>query len=741
MAAPNFNLAIFGPTGDKTTTEEALKAAVDAVTDAIWEKMHELLGRLTIDTLNPGGAANAYTASTSSAYEEATFASGNAFWIQIPTGATNTAASTLSINSEAALPIVDADGNPLTKGVLLSGRRYLVRKSGTPPGAISYYLLTGNADLLAMISTAGLIPTLNAAGSATAMTARLNGGLAASLPRANGAIYMVRAPATNTGAFTLSIEFETAVNVVDNDGLTPVAGEVRSGRFYMFRYSTTGPQYRLLTEVTKREINAIYAAIAASGGGGGSGEAEERAHIGAYLDGSTIRAVGDDDGVVATLGSLTAVSQPEGGRYASLIVNRPSLGANSLVGGYPGYGLLAPCSPQLLHVILVYGQSLAVGANSASSRVTLAQDWPTDALMFAGEDIDVRMGLVTAGTPDTLDPASLTGFQPLVALVGAGAGDRGETIAEGAARRLTRLAREMNIQHRTLFIVGGFGGTNYDGLKKGSAHWSNLMAGLARAKVLAEAQGWRVIVDGVLWKHGESDGGSSSYAADLAEAQGDFDDDVKAITGQAADIHMFVQQHSSFSSATNSVLGMATSHGSLIHVTGPDYPYADAYDPDFTHFSGPGYELIGERMALGFVDTKWRPTAVQSCLRITGASRSGTTVSVTYHVPTPPLAIDTTLVSNPGQWGFRFFGGVTEIPITAASVTDNGTGDNTGVIQLTLGSTPTGTQVLHYATALQADPKTLAAVPRGNVRDSAAETSQYDGRRLYRWAIHQSITL
>lgn len=118
---------------------------------------------------------------------------------------------------------------------------------------------------------------------------------------------------------------------------------------------------------------------------------------------------------MSTIGSLTVLGPVQGGRFVGVVANRPSLGPNTLLGGYPGYGLLLPAAPKVLHVVIGLGQSLMVGAQAATSRVTLSQPHPDDALMFGGpENADVRMGLVTqdgAGAP-ALDPDTLIGFIP-----------------------------------------------------------------------------------------------------------------------------------------------------------------------------------------------------------------------------------------------------------------------------------------------------------------------------------------
>ena len=58
-------------------------------------------------------------------------------------------------------------------------------------------------------------------------------------------------------------------------------------------------------------------------------------------------------------------------------------------------------------------------------------------------------------------------------------------------------------------------------------------------------------------------------------------------------------------------------------------------------------EKYGEAMKRTFVDgAVWKP------LYITGAAINANLVSLSYNIPAPPLALDTTLVSDPGNHGF-----------------------------------------------------------------------------------------
>ena len=76
MAVPNFDLAVFGPTGARTTTTEALDSAMQAVLTEVWTQMHTLIGRGLIDTINAGGTGNAITAALPSSHAEVDITAG-----------------------------------------------------------------------------------------------------------------------------------------------------------------------------------------------------------------------------------------------------------------------------------------------------------------------------------------------------------------------------------------------------------------------------------------------------------------------------------------------------------------------------------------------------------------------------------------------------------------------------------------------------------------------------------------
>ena len=101
-------------------------------------------------------------------------------------------------------------------------------------------------------------------------------------------------------------------------------------------------------------------------------------------------------------------------------------------------------------------------------------------------------------------------------------------------------------------------------------------------------------------------------------------------------------------------------------------------------------------------------------------------------VPVPPIVLDTTLVADPGSYGFEYSDASAAPPaIAKVEVAAPDT------VVITLSDVPTGDdRRLRYAfTGIKgagAGPQTGA---RGNLRDSDATRSR-TGQRLYNWCIH-----
>ncbi|WP_193090870.1 hypothetical protein [Halomonas colorata] len=455
-------------------------------------------------------------------------------------------------------------------------------------------------------------------------------------------------------------------------------------------------------------------------------------------------------GMGATAKALASVEgfevfalSPGNDRHVRAVIDSPMIDAKRTVAA--GGGLLIPDCNRTLHARIGIGQSLVVGATAAPTLVSIDPIFPDEALMFeSGANSDVRMGLETQGEQPVLDPRSLTGFAPLVARVGQGPGSRGETIMESSANELTRQARELGASFRSLSFTAGQGATNYQGLKKGSQVYENMLEAIQRAVDLAAEKGWRLVVDACVLKHGEADNTNANYFNDLIEWQNDIDADVKAITGQAGDVPFLMAQPSSFYSAFDSVIAMvkANNESPRHHLTGPDYPFSDEYFTDLLHFKGPGYYLIGEQVARAHKQALWSSAKTSRIIEIIGANIAGTVATVSLSVPTPPLVIDTTTVRAQVNHGFNVYDDAGELGVTDVRITDDGSSNGIAIVELTLSDSSSGQgERVDYALVGHSGTRSVDTIPRGNIRDSAKDVSSLDGRPLYNWAVHQRFTI
>ena len=92
----------------------------------------------------------------------------------------------------------------------------------------------------------------------------------------------------------------------------------------------------------------------------------------------------------------------------------------------------------------------------------------------------------------------------------------------------------------------GESGQPYSVIKKGGTgnSYASSIAEVERFKELFDALGMKYEVLCVIWTHGESDYGDTSYSDYLLEAQNDYEIDIKAITGQTRNVPLIITQPS-----------------------------------------------------------------------------------------------------------------------------------------------------------------------------------------------------
>jgi hypothetical protein len=259
---------------------------------------------------------------------------------------------------------------------------------------------------------------------------------------------------------------------------------------------------------------------------------------------------------------------------------------------------------------------------------------------------------------------------------------------------------------------------------KGHAYPATLFE-VAALKRLAAAAGKTYGVGAIVLTHGEADAKNANYEAAVYKLYSDYNADIAAITGQTQKVPLLLsQQDASPGDGTNpfSLLAqwqIGVDHPGEVVCVGPKYQYP--YAPDHVHLIATGYERLGEKYAEVYyakvvLGQDWQP------LQPLSAHRSGNAITVTFHVPVPPLAWDTALPA-PHQtahmaWakgqGFEVADSTGELAIASVALQ----GD---AVVITLAAPPGGTNLMvRYAVTQDATVNSggLAVGRIGQLRDS-----------------------
>ncbi len=369
--------------------------------------------------------------------------------------------------------------------------------------------------------------------------------------------------------------------------------------------------------------------------------------------------------------------------------------------------------------------------------------------------------VIDRGVARVLNPALITALVPLIE---AQTSDHdGETIGSGMAYQVNELALEDGQPPWPIvFSANGVTGAPYAMLKRGTIPYRNALETVKRVAAILRRLGKRDVVRAVTVTHGETDSiigtGAAQYERDLAQWRSDYDNDVRAITGQSEHVILFTDQMNTYSSKALGKRAASTSPIPLAQLDAAlDNPdsivlvcpkYWLTYSPrDGAHLTGASEELLGEKygeaMARTFLDGNiWKPLYIKS------ANLAGDTITLSYNIPDPPLVLDTTLVSDPGNYGFVYTDDSGAPPaILAVELSPDAS-----AVKIRLSAMPRaapGHRHIQYAYvgALRCGsggcPAGPVTGPRGNLRDSDPLISRLDGGdsiHLYNWAVTQEFT-
>lgn len=290
---------------------------------------------------------------------------------------------------------------------------------------------------------------------------------------------------------------------------------------------------------------------------------------------------------------------------------------------------------------------------------------------------------------------------------------------------------------QAVFHGQAWGGKAYTDIKKGGATGTF-------EKIITQANNafdlrTNMIYKGVTCIHGEQDGlnGNTNYAANLLEWQTDFNTDLKAVTGQVADIPLFLCQtataggynHNGGITETTfpTPLEQLEAHVNNANIVMVCSKYHLPYY-DHSHITNNAQRILGEYYQKAFAEVQ--DAGSYDPLRPATVVGSGNTVTVTFAGRVGNLVFDTSLVQSISNMGFDY------VDDSGNTITNVVISSNQVIVTLsgTIGANPFLSYAYHNG-AGGATNQVAGLGDRGNLRDSDPAVSLYDGARLYNWCV------
>jgi Carbohydrate esterase, sialic acid-specific acetylesterase len=434
-------------------------------------------------------------------------------------------------------------------------------------------------------------------------------------------------------------------------------------------------------------------------------------------------------------------------------ISAPALNTYDLNCGYVEYVIVGST-----------GQSLSVGGGAGTPNPENTTQPYSNVELYdsLGLDAGYQLAYPEAGTL-SLQPlvaperptTNYNGYNPYPSNIG------GETVDVAALNEITALAAAYGITPYNLAASNvGQGGKDMSVIQKNGSGPS-YAASLFEARAIQRLSTRPVMVGAMFLTHGENDANllNTSYGTQVATLQQNYQTDFQAITGQTPGVPLIMSQmHSEppVGSAENLIseqmLLTALAHPGSVVLSGPKYQYP--MNSDNLHMPAASYAAVGEKYA----EVYFRQVIqVRNWLPIypTSISRSGTTVTITFHMPvglnastaaditsSQQLVFDTN-ITNPNQigtyslWaagnGLEAFDGTTPLGITASSIV------GTNQVRLTLASTPSGTLTIAYAHTASNNGSGVS-IRIGRLRDSDPFVGRH-GSPNYNWCVEFSQTV
>ena len=214
---------------------------------------------------------------------------------------------------------------------------------------------------------------------------------------------------------------------------------------------------------------------------------------------------------------------------------------------------------------------------------------------------------------------------------------------------------------------GGHGQNTITELSKPNPPYLKFIEEIAYASETAQELGWDFQVPAVCWMQGESDIADypdTDYKELFHQMYNNLNTDIKRVTHQTNDIRIIFYQSSALTKAeryeTNNYDGTESKTPEIqmelvrdhpmVWAMGPTYPYD--FIREALHIDAVGQKRIGDlaaKTALGIIRNEPRFTGLVP----TETTVEGNTISIVFHVPSPPLCFDTVQVMKADHYGFN----------------------------------------------------------------------------------------
>ena len=295
-----------------------------------------------------------------------------------------------------------------------------------------------------------------------------------------------------------------------------------------------------------------------------------------------------------------------------------------------------------------------------------------------------------------------------------------------------RMAEELatKVGEDTIICIfpGGMGESPIRNLTKRATLYPRFIYDINEAYKQAKKRGWDFYVPAICWMQGESDireYTKENYKETLKQLHSDLNRAAKVITHQKEDVHLICYQTNAvtvaddFNPLNYDCVEMKPSQAivdfinedSLFDASGPTYPYH--FMREYLHIDAIGQQHIGYLDAITVMNIIKGKGKTYGLIP-QSLSVEGNDVIVNYHVPCPPLVIDTVHVKYIDHFGFSVINHNGENIISDVSLE----GDR---VRLRCSNSPINCKVRYAVNGDKLKSGRLHG-PRGNLRDSQGET-------------------